>query len=300
MRGLLLTAAVVLSLLQANHAFASDLFGNEVNVCNKGDTDLFYLVFATDRSMFFGDSAEISAWHKVEPGDCSDVSLSGYPTVALGFLQNNAHGVQGNPVYELDNATDVGSTDWAPATVCAPVDGTLSDDGGLQPLRERYTPPCREGFAPLRMSFGVIPNGLAPVFNLTPRDNTPLVAWPFFRSGPNPPVSKPAPQSGSTTSDLENLAKIIQGAAQGLEKGRIRKLAGSCEKSSLVMLFAFTKETPAQACNCIATRTIREEPAPRVNQMLADVDAGRDFDTVYGRVPEANFEKYVEGCATTR
>ena len=126
-------------------------YGSSVNVCNKGDIDLHYVAFATNNSFFSGYKAKISAWHTVEPNDCEDVGISGYETVALGFLQINDMDVRGNPVYILEDATSVGSTEWAPATLCVPVNDRLSDSGTHGAISNRYKPPCQQGFAEFRM-----------------------------------------------------------------------------------------------------------------------------------------------------
>ena len=277
-------------------AWAYD-YGSAVNVCNKGDIDLHYVAFATDDSFFGGYKAKVSAWHTVEPNDCEDVGISGYATVALGFLQINDMGVRGNPVYILEDATSVGSTEWAPATLCVPVNDRLSDSGTHGAISNRYKPPCKQGFAEFRMSFGVIPNGNWPTYNLKARGSDILAPWPALTATPSAKAS-PAPVNKSSMSNAEVAAKIILGAAQGLEDGKIRKLAAECESSMLTIAFAFTKEGPAVACKCIASNVVKKEPSNIVSGMIADIDAGRDFDAVFERIPEANFERYLESCAT--
>lgn len=273
--------------------------GNSVDVCNKGDIDLHYVAFGTNDSFFGGYTAKISAWHTVEPGDCEDVALSGYETIALGFLQVNNKGVRGNPVYVLEDATSVGSTEWAPALLCVPTNDRLSDDDTHGAISQRYKPPCEEGFAEFKMSFGVIPNGNWPTYNLNARGSDLLMPWPA--SSITPSASEPRTSSSSSSNAMSNVeiaARILLGAAKGLEDGKIRQIASVCESSILTMAFAFSKEGPTQACKCIATNIVKQEPATVVSGMIADIEADRDFETVYGRVPEANVEGYLESCIT--
>jgi len=153
-------------------------YGNQVEVCNKGDIDLSYIYFATNNSLLGGEQASISGWYTIEPRDCDDVNPSGFDTVAVGFLQINDKGTRGNPVYILENVTDVGSTRWAPSIICAPINDSLGDKDSLGLVTEKYTPPCQDGFAEFRMSFGVIPNDVYPTYNLTPRGSDGLNEWP--------------------------------------------------------------------------------------------------------------------------
>ncbi|MEQ8207925.1 MAG: hypothetical protein RIA65_17240 [Woeseia sp.] len=280
--------------------FAQDFdHGSSVDVCNKGDIDLHYVAFGTNNSFFGGYTAKISAWHKVEPGDCEDVAFSDYETIALGFLQINDRGVRGNPVYVLEDATRIGSTEWAPAVLCVPTNDRLDDDNTHGVLVDRYSPPCDDGFAEFKMSFGVIANGNWPTYNLTARGSDLLMPWPATSATPSASAPSTSNSSSSNTmSNAEIAARILLGAAKGLEDGKIRQIASVCESSILTMAFAFSKEGPTQACNCIATNIVKQEPSAVVSGMITDIEADRDFDTVYGRIPEANFERYLESCIT--
>ncbi len=287
-------AIVMAMFLPPHHVRAYD-YGNDVFLCNKGDIDIYFLAFATKNTLLGGHKAKISAWHKIEPRDCVDASLSGYTTLAVGFQQTNNNGVRGNPVYVLENATDIGSTDWAPGVLCAPIKTRLVDESGFGVIRDRYQPPCKEGFAEFRMSFGSIPNGNGPTFNLKAKGSDRLFPWAVGVAATPPSAST---QQEDTMSNAEVAAKIFIGAAQGLEKGKIRKLAGVCEKSVLAFAFSFSKEGPARACECIGRNVVRNESPGVVSAMIADIDADRGFDAAFNRLSEANLERYMESCVT--
>lgn len=285
---------VVISFGFLSSAYASSYL-NQVWVCNEGNVDLHYLAFATNDSLFTGYNAKIWGWGSIEADDCEDVSQSGYETIALGFLQINASGVRGNPVYVVEDATRSGNAKWMPEVLCAPVNDRLQESSGIGIILERFSPPCKAGFAELRMSFGVKPGGSAPTINLTPKASDQLVSWPVKTAQAH---AAPAQKPDNGMSDLEILARVIAGAADGLQKGKIRKLVGVCENSVLTFAFAFSKEGPAVACECIAGNIVRRQPDSTVERMLADVDTGKDFDTVYGHITESDLEAYMESCLT--
>ncbi len=267
-------------------------YGNFVEVCNKGDIDLRFVYFATNSSLFGGEQAKIAGWYTIEPRDCENVNPTGFDTVAVGFMQVNDEGVRGNPVYILENATDVGSTDWAPSVVCAPINDSLGYKSGLGVVKQKYTPPCQDGFAEYRMSFGVIPNDVYPTYNLTPRGSDRLNPWPGGSAQPASAATKSQPEM----SDLEVAARIIVGAAQGLEDGKVRKVSEACAASSLVFVFSFSKEGPAQACDCFSRQIVRGEPANVVSGLITRIDAGADFDALTDELPQQNLERYLESC----
>jgi len=60
---------------------------NKVTVCNKGDTDLDYIVFATKSTFLGGKTAGFSGWYQMGQGECSNVNLPGFHAVTIGFLQ---------------------------------------------------------------------------------------------------------------------------------------------------------------------------------------------------------------------
>jgi hypothetical protein len=267
-------------------------YGNRVEVCNNGDIDLSFIYFATNSSLFGGEQAKIAGWYTIEPRDCGNINPSGLDTVAVGFLQVNDKGVRGNPVYVLENATAVGGTDWAPSVICAPINDSLSYKSGLGVVTDKYTPPCEDGFAPYRMSFGVIPNDVFPEYHLEPKGSDALNAWP---AGAVQQAAVPT-ESKSEMSGLEVAARIAIGAAQGLEDGKVRKLSKSCGKSALVFVFNFSKEGPAKACECFSRQIVRGEPSSVVSRLIAEVDSGPDFDAAVDKLPAQNVERYLESC----
>ena len=48
-----------------------------VNVCNRGDVDLQYVVLRTRWNLGQGDRAQLSGWHTIRKGKCEDVNTSG-------------------------------------------------------------------------------------------------------------------------------------------------------------------------------------------------------------------------------
>ncbi len=288
-RSILLCALASLATPQIAPAYD---YGNAVSVCNKGDIDLHYVAFGTNESFLGGHTAKISAWHKVETGDCEDVALSGYETVALGFLQTNDEGVTGNPVYVVRDATRTGEADWAPGTFCLPVNDRLVDDSTYGVIRDRYKPPCKDGFAPLNMSFGVVPNGSWPHFDLKPEGSGYLHPWPASITTQTPST----PKQDDSMSNAEIAGNVLLELSRAIENGKIGKVARVCEKSVLTLAFAFSNEGPAQACKCIATNIVRKESSSIVDRMISDIDANKDFEAVYGHVTEANLERHMENC----
>lgn len=272
---------------------AAQNYGNRVKVCNKGDIDLSYIYFATNSSLFGGEQAKISGWYTIEPRDCQNINPTGFDTVAVGFLQVTDKGVRGNPVYILEGVTAAGDTKWAPSVICAPTNDSLSYKSGLGVVRDRYTPPCDEGFAPYRMSFGVIPNDVFPTFNLKPKGSDALNVWPSAGTGQ---AAVARSESKPEMSGLEVAARIAIGAAKGLEDGKVRKLAASCEDSALVFVFSFSQEGPAKACECFSRQIVRGEPSAVVSRLIAEVEAGGDFDAATENLPRQNVERYLERC----
>lgn len=153
-------------------------YSNIVRVCNKGNADLSYVKFSTNSStLFTGENGLVAGWYTIKPGECPDVNYERHDSVALGFLQTNDQGITGNPVYTSSDAAEAGKYKWSPSAICVPVGEVIDYSGGLGTVRDKFLPPCRDGHAEVRMSFGVKPNDGYPEFNLRPMRNDALIPW---------------------------------------------------------------------------------------------------------------------------
>jgi hypothetical protein len=269
---------------------------NVVEVCNKGDVDISYIVFASKSSFLGGEEAKISGWHKIKRGKCNDVNPRGFQGVTIGFLQKNRDGIVGNPVYNIRNAGKAGSTKRAPSVICAPINDTVDYKSSLGVVRDKYLPPCGEGFAEFKMSFYDKPNDIFPTFNLKPRSSDRLSPWP------NAAASLASPSQDNKRDQVNAaviIGKTVLGAAKGLEDAKVRKLSPACTKSVLTFAFAFTEEGPAKACGCVSRKIIRGENPDVVSSIVSDIDAGRDFDDATEKITEENFTKYLESCTSS-
>ncbi|PHR61436.1 MAG: hypothetical protein COA43_03565 [Robiginitomaculum sp.] len=268
---------------------------NYVKVCNKGNVNLDYVAYATKKSFLGGAQAKVSGWYTIKPRKCQDVNLRGYQTVALGFLQTNAKGIQGNLVYNVRNATHAGGAKWSPRVICVSKTGRINAQNSTGVIAQKFKPPCHDGKVELRMSFAVKPNDAFPTFNLKPRGSDQLVPW--LRK-----ASSGAPSSSSQNTGMNGIevaARILLGAAQGLEDAKIKKLSSACESSVLVFAFTFSKEGPVAACKCLSQQIVRFEPANVVSGIISRIDAGADYETAMESIPEAHFEKYMGACVST-
>ncbi|MEQ8301261.1 MAG: hypothetical protein RH945_12035 [Hyphomonas sp.] len=268
--------------------------GNVVRVCNKGNVEIKYTRFLTKSGFFSGDVARVSGWYPIKAGRCHDINPDGYQTVAVGFLQTNDKGITGNPVYTVSGASRMGRSDWAPDVICVPIEKAVVYEGGLGIVREKFLPPCRAGQAALKMSFAVMPNDVFPEIKLKPQRNDHLIPW---TSDAPQTVGGQSGQTGAQdqSTDLETAAKIILGAAQGLEDGKVRKVSPVCQRD-LAFLFAFSSQSPKQACDCIGREIVRSETGERMSRVLSALEAGGDMDDIADIISEPRLERHMETC----
>ena len=132
MRGLLLIIGALACFVGGVQSAAAQT--NEyhwVNVCNRGDVDLNYVVLRTRWNLGQGDRAQLSGWHTIRPGKCEDVNLSIYQGVAVGFTHALMNGGLGNPVYLPEDAQAANGNKRAPAVLCVPQSGAINRKGSL-------------------------------------------------------------------------------------------------------------------------------------------------------------------------
>lgn len=153
-------------------------YSNIVRVCNKGNADLTYVKFSTNSgTLFTSENGLVAGWYTIKPGQCPDVNYERHDSVALGFLQTNDQGITGNPVYTSSDAAEAGKYKWSPSAICVRIGEVIDYSGGIGAVRDKFLPPCRDGHAEVKMSFGVKPNDGYPEFNLEPMRNDALIPW---------------------------------------------------------------------------------------------------------------------------
>ncbi|MEQ8207974.1 MAG: hypothetical protein RIA65_17485 [Woeseia sp.] len=200
-------------------------YSNIVRVCNKGNADLIYVKFSTNSgTLFTGENGLVAGWYTIKPGECPDVNYERHDSVALGFLQRNDQGITGNPVYTSSDAAAAGKYEWAPSAICVKIGEVIDYSGGLGAVQDKFLPPCRDGHAEFRMSFGVKPNDGYPEFNLRPMRDDALIPW-------NDPKTD-ALQLAKEKIDEENAAKELDAKEirrLGLYFEEYESLAGAFE-----------------------------------------------------------------------
>ncbi|MCR9262306.1 MAG: hypothetical protein NXH95_21540 [Pseudomonadaceae bacterium] len=271
---------LVLVLLLWSGAVKADNYGNLVEVCNHGDVDLRFLSYATSSSFFGGDRGEISGFYTIRPGDCGNVNPSGYQTVAVGFLQTNNKGVNGNPVYKLNDVPDDGSLSWLPSIVCAPPNDAVMYTNSIDLVRSNYLPPCKPGLVEVRMSFGVMPNDRFPKFNLTPRSSDALSSW--LKKPPN------------STDDRQGEAKSR--ANESLEDGYRRNIANACVEGKLYQRFLHPSDNPKGMCECFARNIVRGEGPLTVHSISVRAERGEDLLAALDRHAPKTLYLYSSTC----
>jgi hypothetical protein len=147
------------------------------------------------------------------------------------------------------------------------------------------------------MSFYVKPNDVFPTINLKPRGSDPLNPWLKSKGSATHP---PRQDSETQMSGGEVLARLLLGAASGLEEARVRKISAACGNSILALAFAFSEEGPARGCRCLSRNIVRSESPALVTGIIYDLDAGRDFDDATDKLSEERFTAYLEGCVSGR
>lgn len=255
------TLLIMLTLLLCSGAAKADNYGNLVEVCNHGDVDLRFLYFATSSSFFGGERGEFSGFYTIKPGDCGNVNPSGYQTVAVGFLQTNNKGVNGNPVYRLNDVSDDGSLSWLPPIVCAPSNDAVTYTNSINLVRSNHLPPCKPGLVKVRMSFGVMPNDQFPKYHLTPRSSDVLSSW----------------LNQTSTSTRNKQGDASSQANESLEDGYRRHIANACVDGKLYQLFLNPTESPKLMRECFARNIVRGQGPLTIHAISTRVERGKDL-----------------------
>lgn len=275
-----------------------------VNVCNRGDVDLNYVVLRTRWNLGQGDRAQLSGWHTIRPGKCEDVNLSIYQGVAVGFTHALANGGVGNPVYVPEGAKPANGNKRAPAVLCVPQSGSINRKGSLSSVLSGASPPCASGTYPLKMSFYSKPGEYAPVpkYIIAPRSSAPLAPWPEELQTVTPAAPKP-PKQQTPKPDMD--AKLKEGHA----KMRRDLYTDLCKDSLLATYFQMNAAKAETGCACLATKLVSGESAETLKTLEESVTARqfqikgapkpepRDFSVVLDEVVgRETVTRYIDQC----
>ncbi len=257
-----------------------------VNVCNRGDVDLNYVVLRTRWNLGQGDRAQLSGWHTIRPGQCEDVNLSIYQGVAVGFTHALMNGGVGNPVYVPEGAKPANGNKRAPAVLCVPQSGTINRKGTLSFVLSGASPPCASGTYPLKMSFYSKPGEYAPVpkFIITPRSSAALAPWPeelqtVTPAAPKPPKQQTPKPTETPGPDMD--AKLKEGHA----KMRRDFYTDLCKDSLLATYFQMNAAKAETGCACLAAKLVSGESAETL-EALEDGVTARQFQLKGAPKPE--------------
>lgn len=95
-------------------AFAQSNEYDWVNVCNRGDVDLNYVVLRTRWNPGQRDHAQHLGWQTIRKGKCENVNSSVYQAVTTGVAHALWEGGLGNPVYVPEGAEPANGNKRAP------------------------------------------------------------------------------------------------------------------------------------------------------------------------------------------
>ena len=275
-----------------------------VNVCNRGNVDLNYVVLRTRWNLGQGDRAQLSGWHTIRPGKCEDVNLSIYQGVAVGFTHALMNGGVGNPVYVPEDAQAANGNKRAPAVLCVPQSGAINRKGALSSVLAGASPPCASGTYPLKMSFYSKPGEYAPVpkFIITPRSSAPLEAWPEELQTVTPAAPKP-PKQQTPKPDMEAELKAAHA------KMRRDLYTELCIDSLLATYFQMNAAKAETGCACLAAKLVSGESAETLKTLEDSVTARqfqlkgapkpepRDFSVVLDEVVgRETVTRYIDQC----
>ncbi|WP_133162225.1 hypothetical protein [Hyphococcus luteus] len=278
-----------------------------VNVCNRGDVDLHYVVLRTRWNLGQGDRAQLSGWHTIRKGKCEDVNTSVYQGIAIGFTHALMNGGVGNPVYHPQDAQAANGNKRAPAVLCVPQSGAINRKGSLSFVLSAVSPPCSSGTYPLRMSFYSKPGEYAPVpkFIIKPRDSAALAAWPEELRA----VEKVQEQSEQKSGDVP----AWKSASSGDVMTRIRRdnYTAACRDSLIASSFSLMKMDKENGCVCLADALVSGESEKTLlsidmNLRVREEDLDlmgikdKDFDAVINTfIPDARMTPYMINCQQT-
>lgn len=275
-----------------------------VNVCNRGDVDLSYVVLRTRWNLGQGDRAQLSGWHTIRPGKCEDVNLSIYQGVAVGFTHALANGGVGNPIYVPEDAQPANGNKRAPAVLCVPQSSSINRKGSLSSVLSGASPPCVSGTYPLNMSFYSKPGEYAPVpkFIIKPRSSALLAPWPEAFQ-PVTPAAPMQPKQQAPMPDMD--AKLKAGHA----KMRRDFYTDLCKDSLLGTYYQMNSAEAETGCRCLAAKLVSGESDETLKSLEDSVTARRfqpkgapepepkDFSVVLDeKVGKENVTRYIDQC----
>ncbi|MAN46268.1 MAG: hypothetical protein GYB49_05200 [Alphaproteobacteria bacterium] len=275
-----------------------------VNVCNRGDVDLHYVVLRTRWNLGQGDRAQLSGWHTIHKGKCEDVNTSVYQGIAIGFTHALMNGGVGNPVYHPQDAQAASGNKRAPAVLCVPQSGAINRKGSLSSVLSAASPPCSSGTYPLRMSFYSKLGEYAPVpkFIIKPRYSAALAAWPEELRA----VEKVPEHNEQKSGDVPAWKSVSSGEVMARIRGD--NYTAACWDSLVASSFPLMKMDKEKGCVCLADALINgesEETLLSIDMNLRvrgeDIDLtgnkDKDFDTVINTfIPDARMTSYMSNC----
>lgn len=327
MRGLLFIIGVLSCFMGGIQSAAAQT--NEyhwVNVCNRGDVDLKYVVLATRWNLGQGDRAQLSGWHTIRKGKCEDVSILTYQAVTIGFVHERAQGGLGNPVYVPSDATPANGNKYAPAVLCVPESGSIRRKGSLSSVLSAASPPCANGEYELQMPFYEKPGNFVPKFIVRPSTHESLAPWPQELNQPPapapvspPPQPSPAPQTKTQTpppTAQSSSAADIDSVTATLKQRALRRqnYTTLCRNSLFSSYFQMNGAGADTACPCFVEQLINYESADTLDAIDRALRGGKrfdllgdktkireeekpDFDTIIKKtVREENTSKYIAHC----
>jgi len=292
----------------ANSASASNEY-HWVNVCNRGDVDLHYLVLASRSNLGQGDRARLLGWKEISKGQCENVTPLNYQAVTIAFIHEGTSGEFVNPVYLIDGAEPAGDNKYAPPLLCAPTSGTVTYKGTLSAVKQRATPPCASGYYPVVASFYIKPGARVPKLIAKPSGSSSLPVWPAVRRAVAPaPAKAAAPPAPSAAKPAAKPLIPLQNLP-GLDR-RISDYTHACQRSILTAVFKAYNIDEVRGCGCMAKnlaerqdmkvlRKIDERLDTRQFQLRGDGAGKKDlgFDIVLKSFVDENYTAaYIRQC----
>ena len=275
-----------------------------VNVCNRGDVDLQYVVLRTRWNLGQGDRVQLSGWHTIRKGKCEDVNTSVYQGIAIGFTHALMNGGVGNPVYHPQDAQAANGNKRAPAVLCVPQSGAINRKGSLSSVLSAASPPCSSGTYPLRMSFYSKPGEYAPVpkFIIKPTRSASLAPWPEELRA----VEKVPEHNEQKSGEVLAWKSVSSGEVMA----RIRRdnYTAACRDSLIASSFSLMTMDKGKGCACLADALVSGESAKtllsidmNLHVREDDIDTtgskDKDFDTVINTfISDARMTSYMRNC----
>ncbi len=133
------------------------LASEKVDVCNKGDVEVFYASLGV-RDNFLSEQAIIQGLFSIEPGKCRNIIPGGMSDVTAAFFYVDKSGTLGNTVFKVDGP-EKSLFNTRLLQICVHPDGfrrsSTRDRMSLMQFLKKWTPPCPSEYFPGKTSFGV-------------------------------------------------------------------------------------------------------------------------------------------------